>query len=164
MLDPIGSPPPPRSRPMRPLDRTPDAERTALLPPPPPAMRPSPDVGAEAERAAALRDLAHLIGQLERWRRRQLGAARPAVEPPRATATRWVVVAGRDVTVRLRFEAGRPVELRTATTDRGGALAAAAEALDRPLRARGAWRRDAGTLDWCVPLERRAPARRPRGQ
>jgi hypothetical protein len=117
-------------------------------------MRPSPvlaDPDAEAARVEALRDLealARLIRELEQWRRRQL--ERPA--SPRRPE-RWVFVRdGADATVRIRFERGRPVELRTSGDDPARALASASQALELPLVAVGAWRRDGRTLDWVASV------------
>ncbi len=116
------------------------AEGRPAMPPPP------PDFDPFALRAEALRELAALIAELERWRRRQSA-------PARSTAARWVFV--RDAsgaTVRIRFEAGAPVQLRTSAAERVRALSSAADALDVPLVTLGPWARDARTLEWVVAV------------
>lgn len=120
-----------------------DLDRPAIPPPP-------PDFGPLALRADALRELAGLIAELERWRRRQS-------EPRRSTAAHWVFV--RDAsgaTVRIRFQGGAPVQLRTSAADRIGALAAASDALDVPLVTLAPWERDVRTLEWVARVSTRA--------
>lgn len=132
MLDPIVSSP-----------RSTDSEpaRPAILPPPPEL-----DFDPLRLRADALRELATLIAELERWRRRQ-------AEPMQQASARWLFV--RDpsgATVRIRFEAGHPVQLRTSAVDRVQALVRASEALDVAIVTQGPWTRDARTLDWVVAV------------
>jgi len=67
----------------------------------------------------------------------------------------WVFVRAADgATVRIRFEAGRPVQLRTSSQDRIHALDVASSALDQRLTPVGKWERDERALDWHVRLRR----------
>ncbi|MEC7524375.1 MAG: hypothetical protein VYE22_31125 [Myxococcota bacterium] len=146
MLDPITDPA---------LRQTLPLAREALLPPPP----------KPPARGVHLEELARLISELEAWRRAQTArlaqrplsaSAEPALPPPPPVpreGARWLFVrAPSGATVRVRFEAGRPSQLRTSAHDRDAALAAVASALDLPLACRGPWRRDAVMLDWVVAV------------
>jgi len=123
------------------------AHRAAWLPPPPPGGLPlDPFAADERARRAALDELADLIADLERWRRRQ-AMRRPAPGP------RWLFVRADDgATLRIRFERGRPVQLRTSAADLGAAVALASAALDAPVAVQGEWTRDRRALDWCVDV------------
>lgn len=138
MLDPVTDP---ALRPTLPL------ERSALLPPPP---------RATSERVVHLQELGRLIGELEQWRRAQttrLARVAPPSPPAAEQPQRWLFVrAPSGATIRVRFEAGRPVQLRTSAHDRDEALSIVARALDLPLATRGGWRRDAVALDWVVSI------------
>ncbi|MCB9594222.1 MAG: hypothetical protein H6719_15930 [Sandaracinaceae bacterium] len=121
--------------------------RDAWIPPPPPARLPAQPSTEDDERARrdALEELSELIAELERWRRRQ--AMRK-----RLTAARWVFVEGANASVRVRFERGRPVQLRTSAADRAVALSVVAEALDQSLEIAGRWQHDVHALDWHAPV------------
>lgn len=124
------------------------AHRAAWLPPPPPDGLPlDPFAADERARRAALEELADLIADLERWRRRQ-SMRRPAPGP------RWLFVRADDgATLRIRFEDGRPVQLRTSAADLSAAVALASAAVDAPLRVRGEWTRDRRALDWRAQVQ-----------
>jgi len=123
------------------------AHRAAWLPPPPPDGLPlDPFAADERARRAALDELADLIADLERWRRRQ-SMRRPAPGP------RWLFVRADDgATLRIRFEGGRPVQLRTCARDLDAAVAIASGAIDAPLVVQGTWTRDRRALDWRVDV------------
>jgi hypothetical protein len=120
----------------------------AMVPPAPEAAR-TDEAHDDPERARteALRELAKLIAALEQWRRDQLA-------PPTSTeVVRWLVVRdGAGGSVRIRFEQGRPVQLRASAADRVRALEIAMAALDAPIVTQGTWKRDARTLDWVVAI------------
>lgn len=137
MKEPISTPSTPRSQPRH---------RDAWLPPPPPPR--APDAEDERARRQALAELADLIAELERWRRRQ------AMRKPVAGA-HWVFARARDgAAVRIRFVDGQPVELRTTAADRAHAAGVASEALDRVVVLAGSWQRDGAALDWYAPVRR----------
>ncbi|MEZ4338362.1 MAG: hypothetical protein R3B82_17205 [Sandaracinaceae bacterium] len=135
MKEPISPAPRPRPQPRH---------RDAWLPPPPPPR--APDAEDERARREALAELADLITELERWRRRQV------MRKPVAGA-QWVFARSRDgVAVRIRFVDGEPAELRTTAADRAHACAVASDALDRGLALAGSWQHDGAALDWYAPV------------
>jgi hypothetical protein len=95
--------------------------------------------------------------ELEQWRRRQYVAKTKSRSKSRSKSngrpSSWLFV--REQTgacVRIRFERGAPVELRTSASDRAQAIFAANRALDVELIANSDWKRDARSLEWVLEV------------
>jgi hypothetical protein len=113
----------------------------------------------ETKNEGAMRELASLLVELERWRRRQYASkATKSRAAPRTRSVSWLFVRERSgACVRIRFERGLPVELRTSASDRVQAISAANRALDVELIAKSDWKRDARSLEWVLEVAAPAP-------
>ena len=129
----------------------PPTNRSALLPPAPTEpisrvprdvarVRPDDQLQTERARRAALQELSRLMTELEAWRRRQLETRAPQ---------RWLLIhRASGGTIRVRFDGGRPVQIRAGADDRDRALELVSSALDLALLPVGGWCRDSCALDW----------------